>query len=79
MHVFVSISPGATFSAGTTEVEVAPSDDLAYTTGTFAIDLNNAAIDKGKFVDVWKKQTDGSWKAAIDTFNSDLPAPSTAK
>jgi ketosteroid isomerase-like protein len=52
---------------------------LAYTTGTFAIESNHSTVDKGKFVDVWKKQADGSWKAVIDIFNSDLPAPSTAK
>ncbi len=79
MQVFVSIPPGANFSAETTKVEVASAGDLAYTTGTFAIELNHTAIDKGKFVDVWKKQPDGSWKAVIDIFNSDLPAPSTAK
>lgn len=79
MQVFVSIPPEATFSAETTKVEVAPSGDLGYTTGTFAIELNHNTIDKGKFVDVWKKQADGSWKAVIDIFNSDLPAPSTAK
>lgn len=79
MQVFVSIPPGAAFSAETTKVEVAPSGDLGYTTGTFAIELNHTTIDKGKFVDVWKKQADGSWKAVIDILNSDLPAPPTAK
>lgn len=64
---------GATFSAETTKVEVARSGDFAYSTGTYAI--ANPAIDKGKFVDVWKKQADGSWKAAADVINSDLPAP----
>jgi ketosteroid isomerase-like protein len=60
-------------------VAVASADDLAYTTGTFTIESNHSAVDKGKFVDVWKKQADGSWKAVIDIFNSDLPVPSTAK
>lgn len=78
-QVFVSIPPGATFSAETTKVEVAHSGDVGYTTGTFAIELNHTTIDKGKFVDVWKKQTDGSWKAVVDIFNSDLPAAPTAK
>ena len=27
----------------------------------------------GKFVEVWKKQADGKWKAVADTDNSDLP------
>jgi hypothetical protein len=34
-----------------------------------------AITDKGKFIVVWKKQADGTWKAAYDTWNSDsLPA-----
>ncbi len=74
MAVFASLPAGTTASAGTTKVEVAPSGDLAYSTGTFEFDLNHTTIDKGKFVDIWKKQADGSWKAVIDIFNSDLPA-----
>lgn len=58
---------------------MASADDLGYTTGTFAIESNRTTIDQGKFVDVWKKQADGSWKAVIDIFNSDLPAAPTAK
>ena len=30
--------------------------------------------DRGKFVEVWKKQADGKWKVVADIFNSDLPA-----
>jgi ketosteroid isomerase-like protein len=77
MQVFASVPPGATFSGDTTKVEVARSGDLAYSTGTYA--FANPAIDRGKFVDVWKKQADGSRKAVIDTFNSDLPITPPAK
>jgi ketosteroid isomerase-like protein len=73
IQIFASVPAGATFSGETTKVEVARSGDLAYSTGTYAI--TNPAIDKGKFVDVWKKQADGSWKAVVDIINSDLPAP----
>jgi uncharacterized protein (TIGR02246 family) len=31
--------------------------------------------DTGKFVTVWKKQVDGSWKMAYDIWNTDIPAP----
>jgi uncharacterized protein (TIGR02246 family) len=31
--------------------------------------------DRGKFIEVWKRQSDGSWLVADDIFNSDLPAP----
>ena len=63
-------------------VEVSATGDLAYSTGTFEFSLKdaegNAVSDKGKFVDIWKKQTDGSWKVVIGTFNSDLPLPAAA-
>jgi hypothetical protein len=38
------------------QVAVASADDLAYTTGTFTIESNHSAVDKGKFVDVWKSR-----------------------
>lgn len=72
MQIFASVPAGATFSGETTKVEVAQSGDLAYAVGTYA--FANPAIDKGKFVDVWKKQADGSWKDVVDMINSDLPA-----
>ena len=32
--------------------------------------------DSGKNLAIWRKQTDGSWRIAVDVFNSDLPLPS---
>jgi hypothetical protein len=29
--------------------------------------------DKGKFLDAFKKQADGSWKQTVISYNSDLP------
>jgi ketosteroid isomerase-like protein len=31
--------------------------------------------DTGKYVEIWRKQRDGSWKVVLDAWNSDLPAP----
>jgi hypothetical protein len=31
--------------------------------------------DTGKFVTVWRKQVDGSWKIAYDIWNTDIAAP----
>ena len=57
------------------KVEV--SGDLAYTQGTYSMTTTdqkgNPATDKGKYLTVWKKQADGSWKVIEDIFNSDLP------
>ena len=57
--------------------------DLAFARGTGASKstpkLPGAAIidDKGKWVSVYRRQSDGSWKIVIDIWNSDLPAIQT--
>jgi ketosteroid isomerase-like protein len=57
---------------------VARSGDLGYTSGTYEMTFKDATgktvSDKGKYLTVWKKQADGSWKVLYDMFNSDLPA-----
>ncbi|HJU74575.1 MAG TPA: SgcJ/EcaC family oxidoreductase [Gemmatimonadaceae bacterium] len=57
--------------------DVAVSGDLAVETGVFTMTLTpkqgKAVNDKGKYVTVWQRQPDGSWKAIRDIFNSDLP------
>ena len=72
--------PGFSLVPTTTKLEVARSGDLAYSQGSYQFTVNNAqgspVTDRGKFVIVWKKQPDGSWKAAADIFNSDLPVAS---
>jgi ketosteroid isomerase-like protein len=76
-QVFASVPAGVPFTGGTTHVEVANSGDLGYATGFYTID--NPPIDKGKYLEVWKKQPDGSWKAIADIFNSDMPTPSPVR
>ena len=65
-----------------TKVEVARSGDLAYITGTYEINETEASgkqkTDKGKYLEVWKKQSDGSWKCVADMFNTNLPAAAPA-
>jgi uncharacterized protein (TIGR02246 family) len=46
--------------------------ELAYQIGTFAI-TGTDSPDQGKFVNVLKRQADGSWKVAVSIFNSDGP------
>src|SRR6202008_1005155 len=63
--------PGLTFD--TTYVEVARSGDLTYEYGIYDVKTEakkgKVANEKGKYVVVWKKQADGSWKAIADIDN----------
>ena len=72
--------PFTNFTAEVTEVE--GSATMAYARGTYAITITMPGMspmpDKGKFLEIWKKQPDGSWKVAIDMFNSDMPMPAPA-
>ncbi len=76
-------SEGFSLSFTTDETEVARSGDLAYSTGTYEVTLNDAEgkpqSEKGKSVVVWKKQADGTWKVQADIWNSDAPPPGTAE
>jgi len=61
---------------GETEVQVA--DDLAFSRGTYTLSLApkeegpTIYID-GKWLDILKRQTDGSWKIYIDCVNYNAP------
>jgi uncharacterized protein (TIGR02246 family) len=75
-------APGAAISWKATKVEVAKGEDLAYVSGTYQATMTDASgkpvNDHGKYVVVFKKQTDGAWKVVADIWNSDLPAPTAA-
>jgi ketosteroid isomerase-like protein len=76
------LGPDGSLSWQANKVEVARSGDLAYVLGVYQMTQKNAqqktAADHGKFVEVWKKQADGKWKAVADMFNSDLPIAAAA-
>ena len=75
-------SPGAAISWKATKVEVATSGDLAYVSGTYEETMTDASgkpvKDHGKYVEIFKKQADGTWKVVADIWNSDLPASALA-
>ena len=65
-------------------VEIIGRDDLAYVWGRYSFVMlppNAPALpDSGKYIEIWRKQPDGSWKLFRDTFNSDAPpAPAPAR
>jgi ketosteroid isomerase-like protein len=58
------------------KVEVAKSGDLAYVQGHYTLTSTDpktkkTVTEKGKYVTVYKKQADGSWKAVQDINNED--------
>lgn len=50
-------------------VDLGASGDLAYQVGTYW--LGKPAPDTGKFIEVYRRQADGSWRCVADIFNSD--------
>lgn len=80
-----SMLESPSFSGGwtATKVEVARSGDLAYISGNYEFkeqdDRGAPIVDKGKYLEVWRKQADGNWKCAANMFNSDLPAGAPAE
>lgn len=77
------LNPNVTVSWQVNKADVARSGELAYVMGTYQIAAKNpqgkSQEDHGKMVEVWKKQSDGKWKAVADIFNSDVPAPAPAE
>ena len=64
--------PGFSLSWTVEKAEVADSGDLGYSTGSYSASFGEIT-DKGKYLTIWRKQQDGSWKVIEDIFNSDLP------
>jgi ketosteroid isomerase-like protein len=62
------------------KVEIARSGDLAYLIGAYELRFGDSRglplSDRGRHLELWKKQTDGAWKCIVDTWISDgLPPP----
>ena len=76
-------TPGAAISWKASKVEVAKAGDLAYVSGTYEETMTDAsgkpAKEHGKYVEIFKKQADGTWKVIVDIWNSDLPAPAPSE
>jgi uncharacterized protein (TIGR02246 family) len=75
--------PNFAVTFGATRVDVAKSGDLAYTQGAYSMTVSDPktkapTTEKGKYLTVYRKQADGTWKAVEDTFMSDGPPPGGA-
>ncbi len=76
--------PNLALSFTATSAEVSKGGDLAYTQGTYTMTMTDpktkkAVTEKGKYVTVYRKQADGSWKAVEDINNADAPAEPAKK
>ena len=62
-----------------TRAEAARSGDIGYSIGTYHVMFTapdgGMVMEDGKYTTVWKKQPDGTWKVAVDMFNSNTPLP----
>ena len=66
----MTAAPGYALSWTATKAEVGAAGDVGYTTGAYQSTMGGAA-ERGKYVTIWKKQADGTWKVVEDIFNAD--------
>jgi ketosteroid isomerase-like protein len=81
LAAFVS-DPNLKVTFAADKVDVAQSGDLAYSRGQYSLTMTDKATGKpatsgGTYLTVYKKQSDGSWKA-VEDFSTPGPAASTA-
>ena len=64
-------------------LEIEGQGDLAYDRGTYSMTLTPSGAapieERGKYLTIWRKQADGSWKVLRAMYNSDLPLPAPEK
>lgn len=68
-------APNFSISWKTTTAEVSKSGELGFTAGTYEDSFDGPdgkrVQETGKYLCVWRKERDGSWKATYDMWNSD--------
>jgi len=59
------------------EAKVARSDDLAFLIEAYELRFDDShgvpVSDRGRRLEIWRMQADGSWKCIVDTWSSDAP------
>jgi len=68
--------PNFSLTFQSTRAMASKGGDMVYSQGTYTMTMTNPKTkkpmtDHGKYLTVYTKQADGSWKAVADTFNSD--------
>lgn len=72
----VLADPNFSLTFQSTRAIASKGGDMVYSQGTYTMTMTNpktkkVMTDKGKYLTIYTKQADGSWKAVADTFNSD--------
>jgi ketosteroid isomerase-like protein len=61
-------------------VDLEAGGKVAYEIGTYDMTISMPKMgdvqDRGKYVAIWRQQSDGSWKVHAETWNTDMPLPS---
>ena len=57
--------------------QLAPSGDMGYTWGHYEGHAKNLPPTQGRYMTVWKKESDGTWKVMLETSNEDAPTACT--
>jgi ketosteroid isomerase-like protein len=55
-------------------LELDGANGIAYDRGTYEGTLRNGGVTQGKYLWIWRKQGDGSWRVAIAMWNLNAPA-----
>jgi ketosteroid isomerase-like protein len=50
--------------------KVSQSEDLGYTWGIYTVKVGQKKLFEGKYLNIWVKQPDGSWKVEVDMGNT---------
>jgi ketosteroid isomerase-like protein len=80
-----AIARGATWSPADLQLswtpvggQMGPSGDMGFTWGHYEVHFKDKAgkpvVEKGRYMTVWKKQADGSWKVELDGGNREPAA-----
>ena len=77
---FKQLSEAVTLTAAAFNIDdVMIAGDMAVETGTYTMSMTpkggKPMDDKGKYITVWKRQADGSWKVERDINSTDMAPP----
>lgn len=71
--------PGFESKSKLARVDVSAGGDMAFTAGSYEARMMGEdgaeVVEPGKWVSIWRKQTDGAWQVVLETYNTDIPPP----